>query len=84
LPYITCKQKKTQHKVHVSVCKSCRGINCPDYYNYLQLSLFPDLIPDERTRRKFQPERGLGDPGPVVNPPEQMSWLKKPGPFCSV
>ncbi|OQY44973.1 MAG: hypothetical protein B6240_09525 [Desulfobacteraceae bacterium 4572_87] len=77
MPYITCKQKKGRHKVHVSVCKSCKGMTCPDYYNYLQLSLFPRLIPDEKFRRKFQPEQRSDDFRPDVKPPDQMSWLKK-------
>ncbi len=62
----------------MSVCESCRGMNCPDYYRYLQLSLFPGLVSNEKARRKFQPE-GI----PVVNrpdskPPQQISWLEKP------
>jgi len=52
-------------------------MTCPDYYNYLQLSLFPRLIPDEKVRRKFQPERKSRDHRPASKPPEQMSWLKK-------
>jgi hypothetical protein len=58
-------------------------MDCPDYYNYLQLSLFPRLIPDEKFRRKFQPERVAGDCPSEVKPPEQMSWLKKPDPSFS-
>ena len=56
MPYITCCQKKTRHKVHVSVCESCKGIGCPDYREYLQLSLFPGMVPDQAVRPKFQAE----------------------------
>ena len=85
MPYITCRQKKTRHKVHVSVCESCRGIGCPDYRNYLQLSLFPGMAPDQAVRPKFQAENIKSEDRPDSNPPEQMSWLKKtettsPGP----
>jgi hypothetical protein len=53
-------------------------MTCPDYYNYLQLSLFPRLIPDKKVRRKFQPERKPANDQPASKPPQQMSWLEKP------
>ena len=77
MPYITCRQKKTRHKVDVSVCENCKGMTCPDYYNYLQLSLFPRLIPDKKVRRKFHPERVPVGKNPDSKPPQQMSWLEK-------
>ena len=40
MPYITCNQKKTRNRVHISVCERCKGMACPDYRNYMQLSLF--------------------------------------------
>jgi hypothetical protein len=53
-------------------------MTCPDYYNYLQLSLFPRLIPDKKIRRKFQPERKPVADRSASKPPQQMSWLEKP------
>ncbi len=80
MSYITCTQKKTKHKVHVSVCERCKGMDCPDYRNYMQLSLFPSLVPDEKIRKKFQVEKCIRDVSEVSDPPpEQMSWLRKPG-----
>ena len=26
--------------MHISVCERCKGMACPDYRNYMQLSLF--------------------------------------------
>ena len=78
MPYITCSQKKSKHKVHVSVCERCKGMDCPDYRNYLQLSLFPSFFPDKKIRRKFRPEKGTGGGQPASKLPEQMSWLEKP------
>ena len=83
MSYITCSQKKTKHKVHVSVCKRCKGMDCIDYRNYVQLSLFPSLIPDEKIRRKFRPEIRVGAVDPVSKTPKQMSWLKKTDPSFS-
>lgn len=77
--YITCRQKKGRHKVHVSVCENCKGMTCPDYYNYMQRSLFPRSIPDEKIRQKFQPEQSSDDYRSDAKSPEQMSWLKKTG-----
>ena len=81
MSYITCTQKKTKHKVHVSVCERCKGMDCPDYRNYMQLSLFPSLVPDKQIRRKLCSEKEAGAAGPVSKPPEQMSWLEKPDLF---
>ena len=81
MPYITCRQKKNRHKVHVTVCEQCKGMTCPDYSRYLQLSLFPCAIPDEKIRLKFQPKPGSGDHGPASKSPEQLSWLEKPEPL---
>ena len=53
-------------------------MDCPDYRNYMQLSLFPSLVPDKQIRRKLCSEKEVGDAGPVSKPPEQMSWLEKP------
>ena len=78
MPYITCRQKKTRHKVHISVCENCKGMICPDYYHYLQLSLFPRLLPDEKVRRKFKLERKPANDRPASKPPRQMSWLENP------
>lgn len=78
MPYITCRQKKTRHKVDVSVCENCKGMICPDYYHYLQLSLFPRVIPDKKIRRKFQPERRPVGERPDSKQPQQMSWLENP------
>ena len=78
MPYITCSQNKSRHKVHVSVCERCKGMDCPDYRNYVQLSLFPSMIPDETIRRKFHVERAGGTVTKASEPPEQMSWLAKP------
>jgi len=58
-------------------------MTCPDYYNYLQLSLFPRSIQDEKIRRKFRPEIRVGAVDPVSKTPEQMSWLKKTDPSFS-
>jgi len=51
---------------------------CPDYYRYLQLSLFPGLIPDEAFRRKFQPEKRSVVKRSDDTPPQQISWFEKP------
>ncbi|MBW2708303.1 MAG: hypothetical protein JRD04_03310 [Deltaproteobacteria bacterium] len=77
MPYITCRQKKTRHKVDVSACEGCKGMACPDYYDYLQLSLFPHLIPDEKVRRKLQSERRPVENRKNSKSPQQISWLEK-------
>lgn len=45
MDYITCNSKKNRPRVNVAVCGRCRRRgNCPDYVNYLQFPLFPDLF----------------------------------------
>ena len=67
MTYIVCNQKKKGHKVHVSVCERCRGVECPDYLNYAQPSLFPSFFQEIRDERKpFAPSdrqkrKGAGD-----------------------
>jgi hypothetical protein len=42
--FISCNNKKSKPKVHVSVCKACmRRRSCDDYSRYRQPLLFPDL-----------------------------------------
>jgi len=74
--FISCNNKKSKPKVHVSVCKACkRRRSCDDYSLYSQPLLFPDLaflgnVKQPRKRRvytkpaepiKKQEQLGIGD-----------------------
>jgi hypothetical protein len=52
--FISCHYKKSEPKVHVSICKACkRRRSCDDYSRYRQPLLFPDLtFPDVKRTRK--------------------------------
>ena len=52
MPYIICNQKKRGNKVHVSVCERCKGVQCADYLDYVQLSLFPSFVKDNMDYRR--------------------------------
>jgi len=42
--FISCNNKKSKPKLHVSVCKACKRRRlCDDYSRYRQPLLFPDL-----------------------------------------
>ncbi len=52
MSYIFCNYKKKGQKVHMSVCERCKGMQCPDYRNYVQMSLFPSFIEENSKERK--------------------------------
>ena len=52
MSYIVCNRKKKGNKVHVSVCERCMGIQCADFLNYAQPSLFPGFMEENREGRK--------------------------------
>jgi hypothetical protein len=78
MDYITCNSKRNRPRVNVAVCARCkrRGI-CPDYVNYLQFPLFPDLFHDnmltEGTFGRLRKQTRLKqDDAPSANRGEQL------------
>ena len=52
MDYITCNYKKNKAKLSTAVCMKCRRRrNCPDYGDYVQPRLFPDLFKGKITTR---------------------------------
>jgi hypothetical protein len=76
--YITCNTKKNRPRVNVAVCATCRRKKrCPDYRNYCQFSLFPELLEKARiTKEAFirfsKPIRIKSGPSEILNQPEQL------------
>ena len=58
MDYITCNRTKSKYRVAVVICETCkRMVNCPDYLNYRQPSLFPQLLKGERFTKRRVPNR---------------------------
>jgi hypothetical protein len=68
MSYITCTKKKFK-KVHISVCEKCKGIQCPDYRDFVQPTLFP-LLQDKLLRKPTRRKRIK--PEPLPDGPEQL------------
>ena len=72
MSYIVCNQKRKGHKVHVSVCERCMGVQCPDFLNYAQPSLFPSFMAEIRDKRKpFSRQKIEKRDIPACDGPEQ-------------
>jgi hypothetical protein len=69
MPYITCTKKKP-HKVHISVCEKCKGVQCPDYLDFIQPTLFPSLVRDKSLRKPVRIKKVK--PVPLPDGPEQL------------
>jgi hypothetical protein len=78
MDFITCNSKKNRPRINVAVCARCRRRRkCPDYGNYLQFPLFPELFEIKTGARKrylrdtllkrMEPEAAE-----VMNRPEQL------------
>jgi hypothetical protein len=73
MPYIVCKKKKKGNRVHVSVCERCMGVQCADYLNYVQLSLFPSFVKENMDYRKpFSPEKTEKKKSSETESPQQI------------
>lgn len=75
--YITCNQKKNKPRISVAVCVKCsRKKNCPDYGNYLQPLLFPNLRKEKTVtpiyRMSSKPKRVESEVSEVLDRPEQL------------
>jgi hypothetical protein len=78
MDYITCNAKKNRPRVNVAVCAKCRRKKgCPDYRNYWQYPLFPELLAKTRaTKEAFirfsKPIRIKSGPSEILNQTEQL------------
>jgi hypothetical protein len=78
MDYITCNAKKNRPRVNVAVCAKCRRKKgCPDYWNYRQFPLFPELLEKVRiTKEAFmrfsKPISIKSGPSEILNQPEQL------------
>ena len=78
MDYITCNAKKNRPRVNVAVCAKCRRKKgCPDYRNYCQFPLFPELLAKTRaTKEAFirfsKPTRIKSKRSEILNQPEQL------------
>ncbi|UCH07158.1 MAG: hypothetical protein JSV55_13965 [Deltaproteobacteria bacterium] len=78
MDYITCNAKKNRPRVNVAVCAKCRRKKgCPDYRNYCQFPLFPELlekagITKEAFIRSSRRVRTKSVPSEILNQPEQL------------
>ena len=74
MDYITCSRTKSKYRVAVALCEVCKRMkNCPDYLNYRQPSLFPELLKGERfTKRRNRPERMKNESEEISDKPEQL------------
>ena len=78
MDYITCNAKKNRPRVNVAVCATCRRKKrCPDYWDYCQFSLFPELLAKTRTTKEAiirfsKPIRIKSGPSQILNQPEQL------------
>jgi desulfoferrodoxin (superoxide reductase-like protein) len=73
MPYITCTKKKSQHKVHISVCEQCKGMKCADYRDFVQPVMFPSFVLDKPLRKAGKVKRVK--PAPLPDKPEQLSFI---------
>jgi hypothetical protein len=71
MPYIICTKKKSK-KVHTSVCEKCKGIQCPDYRDFVQPTLFP-LLQDKSLRKPVRMKKAKAVPLP--DGPEQLLFI---------
>jgi hypothetical protein len=74
--FISCHYKKSEPKVHVSICKACkRRKACDDYSRYRQPLLFPDLaLPGDA--RKARKRRTCTKPAEPTKKQEQLDMGK--------
>ena len=78
MDFIICNSKKNRPRINVAVCGKCRRRrNCPDYGNYVQFPLFPELFEIKtRARKRYvwdtQPKRMESEAAEVMNRPEQL------------
>ena len=78
MDYIACNAKKNRPRVNVAVCAKCRRKKgCPDYRNYCQFFLFPELLAKTRaTKEAFirfsKPIRTKSGPSEILNQSEQL------------
>ena len=78
MDYITCNAKRSRPRVNVAVCAKCRRKEgCPDYRNYCQFPLFPELLEKARIAREAvirlrKPIRIKSVPSEILNQPEQL------------
>ena len=69
MPYITCTKKKSK-KIHISLCERCKGIQCSDYRDFVQPTLFPKLVRDKEVRKPVRMKKVK--PVPIPDGPEQL------------
>jgi len=78
MDYITCNAKKNRPRVNVAVCARCRQRKgCPDYANYCQFPLFPELLEQVGTTKEAfirfsKPIRMKSGPREILEKPEQL------------
>jgi hypothetical protein len=74
--FISCNNKKSKPKVHVTVCNACKRRRlCDDYSRYRQPLLFPDLglLRDAKKTRK---KRAYTKPAEPIKKQEQLGMEK--------
>ena len=78
IDYITCSLRKNRPRVSIAVCGKCRRrMSCPSYGNYLQPSLFPNIV-EEKAKRSirrvvFRSERIKSEVSDLFGKPEQLA-----------
>ena len=69
MSYIICTKKKSK-KVHISICEKCKGIQCSNYRDFVQPTLFPSLARDKSLRKPVRIKKEK--PVPLPDGPEQL------------
>ncbi len=76
--YITCTHTKSKHRISVAICETCKRMkNCPDYRDYRQPSLFPEVLKRQRItkamyRRRTKAKRIGSESDENVDKPVQL------------
>ena len=77
--YITCNHTKSKYRISVLICEACKRMKkCPDYRDYRQPSLFPEILKRQRItkalyRRRTKAKRIGSESDKNVDKPVQLS-----------
>ena len=73
MPYVICTKKKSRPKISIAVCERCKRMECPDYRDYVQPTLFPSFVHDKTLRKSVRVK--TDKPVPHPDQPEQLLLL---------